>query len=384
MPRQDPARGATIYDGWMPELPRVAGAHLVGSINQPTAEATFRVVAAELGGNLGADLPRIPDGEVGERFHWILFQGAAFDAVEGLSRVPIDPIIVAGFDLRPLVLDGTVPASDLAFGSLGYADAAAASYADFTRLRGEGVIPAGTRFQVCLPSPLAPVTTYVAPADRAAVYPAYAAALAAELDRIAAAIPADDLAVQIDLATEFAYLEGVSLGGGPLEAFFADGGADAPALVEAIAGLAVELAARAPAGAQLGFHLCYGDVAEKHFVEPSDAGRLVAVANALAAQLDRPIDWVHLPVPIERTDAAYVAPLAGWALPAETTPFLGLVHHEDGVDGALARIATAREAFAAAGVTAFGIGTECGFGRGPADRTAGLLALHREVIAAAG
>ena len=364
----------------MPELPRVAGAHLVGSINQPTAEATFRVVAAELGG----ELSRIPDGEVGERFHWILFQGAAFDAVDGLGRVPIDPIIVAGFDLRPLVLDGSVEASDLVFGSLGYADAAAASYADFSRLRDAGVIAAGTRFQVCLPSPLAPITTYVAPADRAAVYPAYAAALAAEVDRIAAAIPADDLAVQIDMATEFAYLEGVSLGGGPLEAFFAEGGADAPGLVEAIAGLAAELAARVPAGAQLGFHLCYGDVAEKHFVEPTDAGKLVAVANALAAQLDRPIDWVHLPVPIERTDAAYFAPLAEWALPAGTTPFLGLVHHEDGVDGALARIAPAREAFAAAGVGSFGVGTECGFGRGPADRTASLLALHREVIAAAG
>lgn len=363
----------------MPELPRVAGAHLVGSINQPSAEATFRVVSAEL----GDDLARIPDGEVGERFHWILFQGAAFDAVDGLSRVPIDPIVVAGFDLRPTVLDGTVEAGALAFGPLGYADAAAASYADFVRLREEGVIAAGARFQVCLPSPLAPVTTYVAPADRAAVYPAYAAALAAELDRIAELVPAGDLAVQIDLATEFAYLEGVSLGGGPLEAFFADGGADAPAFVAAIAALAAELADRVPDGAQLGFHLCYGDVAEKHFVEPSDAGRLVAVANALGERVERPIDWVHLPVPIERSDAEYSAPLAGWALPAATTPYLGLVHHEDGVDGALARIAPAREAFARAGVAAFGVGTECGFGRGPAERTAGLLALHHEIIEAA-
>ncbi|WP_022888580.1 hypothetical protein [Agromyces italicus] len=363
----------------MPELPRVAGAHLVGSINQPSAEATFRVVAAEL----GDDLARFPDGEVGERFHWILFQGAAFDAVAGLSRVPIDPIVVAGFDLRPTVLDGTVEAGALAFGPLGYADAAAASYADFVRLREEGVIVDGTRFQVCLPSPLAPITTFVAPTDRAAVYPAYAAALAGELDRIAELVSARDLAVQIDLATEFAYLEGVSLGGGPLEAFFTEGGADAPALVAAIASHAAELAEHVPDAAQLGFHLCYGDVGEKHFVEPTDAGKLVAVANALDANIERPIDWVHLPVPIERTDADYFAPLAEWSLPAATTPYLGLVHHEDGVEGALARIAPAREAFARAGVASFGIGTECGFGRGPAERTAALLALHHEVIAAA-
>ncbi|MFD6054075.1 hypothetical protein [Agromyces sp. NPDC060279] len=369
----------------MPQLPRVAGAHLVGSVNQPTAEAVFRLAAGEL----GAALPRIPDGEVGERFHWILFQGAAFDRVAGLVRAPIDPIVVAGFDLRPLLLDGTVPAAELSFGPLGYAAAAIESHAEFVRLREAGVIPAGTRFQVCLPSPLAPVTSFVAPADRAAVYPAYAAALVAELHAITAAIPAEDLAVQLDLATEFAYLEGISLGGGPLEAFFAaadgtDGGGDeADALVAEVARLAAELADAVPEGAELGFHLCYGDVGEKHFVEPQDAGRLVAVANALGTAVARRIDWVHLPVPIERTDAAYAAPLAGWALPAGTTPFLGLVHHEDGIDGALARIAPAREALAAAGVAEFGIGTECGFGRGPAERTAGLLALHRQILAAA-
>jgi len=364
----------------MPQLPRVAGAHLVGSVNQPTAEAVFRLAAGEL----GAALPRIPDGEVGERFHWILFQGAAFDRVAGLVRAPIDPVLVAGFDLRPLSLDGTVPADELVFGPLGYAGAAIESHAEFVRLRAAGIIPAGTRFQVCLPSPLAPVTSFVAPGDRAAVYPAYAAALAAELRVIVEAIPAEDLAVQLDLATEFAYLEGISLGGGPLEAFFAaSDGADAEGLAAAVAQLVAGLADTVPEGAELGFHLCYGDVGERHFVEPRDAGRLVAVANALGTAVARRIDWVHLPVPIERTDAAYTAPLAAWTLPAETTPFLGLVHHEDGVDGALARLAPAREALAAAGVAEFGVGTECGFGRGPAERTAGLLALHRDILAAA-
>ena len=46
----------------MTALPAVRGAHLVGSINQPTAAATLRVVAE----NLGSDLARVPDGEVGE------------------------------------------------------------------------------------------------------------------------------------------------------------------------------------------------------------------------------------------------------------------------------------------------------------------------------
>jgi hypothetical protein len=53
------------------------GAHLVGSVNLPTARDTLRTVASRL----GAHARRVPDGEVGERFHWILFQGARFEAV---------------------------------------------------------------------------------------------------------------------------------------------------------------------------------------------------------------------------------------------------------------------------------------------------------------
>ncbi|MEJ3406121.1 hypothetical protein WDJ51_15405 [Rathayibacter sp. YIM 133350] len=366
----------------MPELPRVAGAHLVGSINQPTAESTFRVVSE----HLGTDLARIPDGEVGERFHWMLFQGAAFEATAGLSRVPIEPIMHAGFDLRPFVLDGSVPADDIRFASLGYAAAAIASYSDFVALREAGVIEAGTRFQVSLPSALAPITTYAAPQVRAALLPAYTDALVRELDAIADAIPAADLAVQLDLATEFAYMEAVNLGAGVAEPFFltdderSDGGAG---LIHGIARIVAPIAARVPAGAELGFHLCYGDVAEKHFTEPHDAANLTAVANALADAVDRPIQWVHLPVPIERDDDGYFAPLASLRLGDATRLYLGLVHHEDGVEGALRRIAAARPALTASGIEVFGVGTECGFGRGPAERTAPLLDLHHAVIAAA-
>ncbi|GAA3860081.1 hypothetical protein GCM10022381_00860 [Leifsonia kafniensis] len=133
---------------------------------------------------------------------------------------------------------------------------------------------------------------------------------------------------------------------------------------------------------QLGFHLCYGDVAESHFVEPPDAAHLVAVANGLCATVSRPINFVHLPVPIERDDDAYFAPLAWLSLDAETDLFLGLVHHEDGVEGAERRIRAAAAPLTAAGVEQYGVATECGFGRGPAERTAPLLALHAAVIEA--
>jgi methionine synthase II (cobalamin-independent) len=364
----------------MTALPAVRGAHLVGSINQPTAAATLRVVAE----NLGTDIARIPDGEVGERYHWILFQGSAFDAVGGLVRVPIDPIVIGGFDVRPLTLDGTVAAEALEFGPLGYADAAIASFAEFSALKAAGVIAPGTRFQVSVPSPLAALSVYVVPTERPLVYPAYSAAIAREIAEITAAIPAGELAIQIDLATEFTYIEQVTVGGTKPVAWFAAAGTDSSTaeIITAAGSLAATIANAVPDAVELGFHLCYGDVAEKHFVEPADTENLVALANVLAASVNRPVNWVHLPVPIERDDSAYVAPLAGLALRQETKLFLGLVHHEDGVEGANRRIAAARPVLASAGITEFGIGTECGFGRGPADRTAPLLRLHAEIIAA--
>ncbi|MCK9795891.1 hypothetical protein M1843_19270 [Isoptericola sp. 4D.3] len=352
------------------------GAHLVGSVNLSTARDTLRTVATRL----GAHARRIPDGEVGERFHWILFQGSRFEAVDGLARVGDEPVVVAGFDVRPHVLDGSVPAAELRFGPLGYAEAARESYADFVALRAGGVIAPGTRFQVCLPSPLAAVTTFVAPADRAAVHPVYEAALVRELDEILAAVPAEDLAVQVDLATEFAFVEGANLGGGAARAWFdrgADGAAGGEDVLEGCVRRAARFAAHVPAGVELGFHLCYGDVAEKHFVEPADTAHVVAMANALVAALPRPVTWVHLPVPIDRDDAAYVAPLAGLAIGEDTELYLGLLHHEDGVEGAWRRLAAAEQVL---GGRAVGVATECGFGRGPSERTADLLDLHVAVL----
>ncbi len=98
-------------------------------------------------------------------------------------------MVVAGFDVRPHVLDGSVAPEDLTFGELGYAAAATASYADFVRLREQGVVPAGTRFQVCLPTPLAPVVAFAVPDARAAVHTAYEAAMLREIEMIIAADP---------------------------------------------------------------------------------------------------------------------------------------------------------------------------------------------------
>ena len=61
----------------------VRGAHLVGSLTYPDAESAM-IAAAE---NLGGLLRRIPDGEPGDRFHWIMFQPDVLAHAEGIERV---------------------------------------------------------------------------------------------------------------------------------------------------------------------------------------------------------------------------------------------------------------------------------------------------------
>ena len=98
---------------------------------------------------------------------------------------------------------------------------------------------------------------------------------------------------------------------------------------------------RVPADVELGFHLCYGDAGHQHFTQPTDAAILVRVANALAQGLDRPLNWLHLPVPRDRDDEAYYAPLADLRLGDDTELYLGLVHRTDGMEGTQRRIAGA-------------------------------------------
>jgi methionine synthase II (cobalamin-independent) len=113
-----------------------------------------------------------------------------------------------------------------------------------------------------------------------------------------------------------------------------------------------------PADVELGIHICYGDFGAKHIIEPKDAGRMVDVANDMVRAVKRRIDYIHFPVPIERTDREYFAPFRNLKLDPKTEIYLGLIHARDGVDGVIRRIEIAREF-----VPDFGIATECGIAR---------------------
>src|SRR5256885_3780490 len=333
------------------------GAHLVGSVPLASAETVFETVAAHLGDRVR----RIPDGETGPRSDWIVWQLPVFTSQPQLEVVPPAPV-----SWRPLPLvrlaDGAA-AERVRFEALGYAEAALASYRVFARLKRDGRVPAACRFQVCLPTPLAPIGAFVAAEHQAALEPPYEARLLEELALVLREAPHDQLAIQWDTNFEFAMLEGV------FPVWFADvkGG-----ILERL----LRLARHVPADVELGYHFCYGDVQHRHFKEPADAGRLVEIANALAASLGRPLNWIHLPVPRDRDDDRYYAPLADLRLRAETELYLGLVHHTDGVEGTQRRMAAARR-FAGG----FGVATECGWGRRPPATIPELLRIHHAVSA---
>lgn len=342
------------------------GAHLVGSVNFNDAETTMRRAASVL----GPRLRRIPDGEPGKRFHWIMFQPDVLADTQGLERVGDSPSWLRDLDTRPLRIAPGVSAQDLQLPPLGYAAAARQSYEVFTALRKEGAIASTTRFQVALPTPTAVVGVCIAPDDRAEFEPLYREALYRELQDIVDHIPHDDLAVQFDCAVEFLILETHAFDGGTRPWWNGD-------MWHGLVSRAADAVSRVPLGAQAGVHLCYGDVGEKHFVEPRNSETLVAFGNAVVAASTRPLDWLHLPVPIERDDDAYFAALSDLSLTTHTELYLGLVHREDGVEGAQRRIATAQRH-----VPNFGVSTECGIGRAPEGTTEDIFQTHAEVSSA--
>ena len=100
------------------------------------------------------------------------------------------------------------------------------------------------------------------------------------------------------------------------------------------------------------------------------------LANTLSGAISRPINWFHMPVPRDRTDDAYFAPLRNRTIRPETKLYLGLVHYTDGVEGTRRRIKAAQGA-----IGDFGLATECGMGRRPPETIPDLLRIHAEVVA---
>ena len=332
--------------------------HLVGSIGLDSVEEVFQTV----GKLLGPKVKRVPDGEVGPRRLWVSFQYPLLRSSPYLRPDPSGEVRPTSKFPKLCLAEGVTP-DEITFGELGYAREAKGSYLDFCAARERGDLPKDVRFQVCLPTPMGVIYAFCTRRDLLAIDAAYEKSMVREVERICAAIPHRDLCLQWDFCHEMLILDGQ-----PQDHF-----PTLKASMDDVMQRMARICAAVPAGVELGVHLCYGDFGAQHFREPRDMGRMVEVANAMTSALERPITYMHMPVPIARTDDAYFAPLRDLEFEGEL--YLGVVHAADGVQGARKRMAVAAKY-----APKFGIACECGIARA---RKPGLVRQLLELHASA-
>ncbi|MFZ0087925.1 MAG: hypothetical protein WAL63_00370 [Solirubrobacteraceae bacterium] len=346
--------------------------HFNGSVNLPDAETVMR----EISSRIPTGVRRMTDGETGERGYWILFQIQKFMQMPEFESVAVGQAYDSAADapqMPQLRLADGASAASIDWPNLGYADEYAKSFQIFDQLQQERTIPAGVRFQMQYPTPLASMAGTIVLADLPAVAASYEAALFADLDKALGSLPHDRCAVQWDVAVEFGILEGAM---GP--------GSGMP-LDEITPGL-VRCVDRVSADVPVGLHLCYGDYGHQHFKQPDSAALQVELVNAVVAAAQRPVNWASFTVPQARNDADYFAALRDLTAEADTELYFALVPYHPGDQPAGTTAEQAQHidtalADSTAGSREWGICTECGMGRVAVDDVPKLLDLHREILA---
>ncbi|KAL8658823.1 MAG: hypothetical protein Q9226_000756 [Calogaya cf. arnoldii] len=298
--------------------------------------------------HLSGSLRRIPDGETGQRNNFIAWQHQC---------LPIE-LIQLRWGGQPSMrnVDKKYTLEDVS--PVGYDDQAIESYASFRELKASGVIPPDIRFQVCLPTPLGVVRGFIVTEFCSTIEPLYEQRLVNAIHRIQEHIPASDLSIQFDLPFEMAMLETAR---GRLEDPDSYWGSYFSPVKLGIIERIARLMGTIKPGVELGFHLCYGDFARAHFVEPESMGLLVEMANAIVhtAESIHEVKYIQMPVPKARDDGEYFGPLQHLTV-GDTQLFLGLIHPHDEA-GTRRRM----EAAIRSCPITFGLTSECGLGRAP-------------------
>ncbi|MDT8399018.1 MAG: hypothetical protein RQ899_10430 [Pseudomonadales bacterium] len=361
---------------------------LVGGIPGTSAEEVFRTLAPILG-----DLAiGFTDGEIGLRRMWIFYvllrTWLKHPDLEVTKRVLSPPPALPPW--MPAEIEGWVPLDYDDFpwcgvkagvtkpspvATLGYPAEAKASYETFCRLRREGVIPPGVRFQQSLPFPDDAIRLFTGTArDMAALTEVYLDVMRRDVAELCRSIPHEDLALQWDVNWETIALEyGDHLPESPPMQYRPE--IDIMTRFERYLRVLNE---PVPEAVKVGLHLCYGDMHHKHFKDPDNLATSVAMTNKANEVSPHAIDFVQMSIPRHRHDDAFFEPLQDLHK-NPTTIYAGLIHYTDGVEGSLRRLQTFKRHYD--GPT--GISTECGLGRRPADQDLiRLLEIHREVAAA--
>ncbi len=336
--------------------------HLVGSIPLGNATDVFTKVSAVL----GPRLPRLPDGETSDRNEWLGWLEPVFSGHPDFENTG-ETVFRGYLSYRYRLKDGR-SGKDLKFDNLRHAEITLASWREFERLKKAGTIPKACRFQVSFAHPISVVDRYITESQRNELGHHYEQALMDQIAKICAGIPHDQLAIQWDCAS--AIFRVLQTGEASRH------GADKEQKFARFSQWCVELGNAIPKDVDLLYHLCYGSASNKHSVEPVNMGDMVEMANRVSKGLGRPVQLFHMPVPVDRSDDGYFAPLDRLELRPETKLSVGLVHYDDGIAGAKTRLKAAEKH-----VRDFLIATECGFGRYKKEIIPDVLKLHADIAA---
>jgi hypothetical protein len=339
----------------------------LGSIAGESAESVMRLCAKETGNHITF----LPDGETGKRRHWVHFLAADIyhehPSIITLQRPEPregkDGWYSEGYDEKNWLFKIKEDIKEVHFEQLGYAEEALTSYKTFSKLRNSGVIPKDVKFQVSLPLTESATRLFVTNQDDFEIMKSgFENVMVSELRRMLQVIPADDLVIQWDMALEvlFTVLDGATP--------WSPQGSPLGRLLKTLNLFASQL----PSQVLMGCHLCYGDLGHKHLVEPADLALAVDMANKVTKGVLRTVDYFHMPVPINRLDDPYYAPLYNLKI-GTAKLYLGLIHHSDGITGTENRIKIAKKY-----VSEFGVATECGMARRDPATIPDLLRIHRE------
>lgn len=340
-----------------PAGPRLG--HLVGSIPAQDAEQAMALA----GEHLGDALHWVPDGETGERFHWVVH------IIEGLRDHPDLEVVRDGdwssYDetLTYKVRKGhTLRAESLDFGHVA---AFEESYPVFKAFRGDGRM----RFQVGIPGDFDMGGFVLGPAGALRHRGAFRDATLDEIRRIHG-IGGDDVVFQVEVPLE---LVSVARAPGPAR------GAAARLLGGNVAGLA----AGSPEGARFGVHLCLGDMNHEALATMADMSPVVALANAIAAAwpAGRKLEFMHAPFAGASqpppTDPAYYAPLARLRLPGGTRFAAGFAHEHQDLEVQRRLLHTIESAYGGR----VDVSAACGLGRRTPDEAVASMRRVADLVA---
>jgi hypothetical protein len=289
----------------------VREAHLVGSLPGATA-AEAMSTALRL---LGPHLRSLPDGETGARRNWLI------PVVDGLRAHPDLELRRAGdwsdYDKTPVLKirkGRTLYGASMNFG---HVDAVRESFADFQKVKDDAG-RADLAFQEGVPGDFDVAMFTLGPAGALRHRRPFTEATLAEI-RDVSTITGPSTLFQIEVPAEL-----VLLAKAPAAA--------RPALAKLLAKTITGLAAAAAAGTRFGVHLCLGDMNNRAFGTMTDVSPMVLLANAVLRGWPegRPLEVLHAPFAAAdrpaTTDAAFYAPLAGLALPADVRFAAGFAH----------------------------------------------------------